>query len=453
MTGLTIYDYLLFPIYFYLIFLIFKKIRNRYVGNKNLYLYFTWGFRIKIFIIIVYTLLSHYMIRGDAVDLYFGEGKHFAQIIKDNPSNIDLLFTKGGKTTDDLASDGEKGYLAMENNFMVVKVSVLLCFVSFSCFLIINLIIGFIAFLASWQLYMFFLAQYPKLHKEFAFACMGIPTVLFWSAGISKDTICVIGISLLTKALYDISKNGKKIIGNSIIALVSVYLIYQIKSYIIISYVPFFFLFLIINKINDTKNSLLRYAFKLSIPLLFFGILAYVVSNSQELFEQYSSEKILENISATQNAFNAQSGAGVGSFFSLGEFDGSVTGLLAMAPKSIVATLFRPFLWESKNLIMLLSSLEALVLLIFTLQILFRKRGLATFFSALFNNVLVFYCIAFAILFAVFVGVSTFNFGSLVRYKIPCIPFFVSGLIIINYLRQEKVKNNKEIENITASEQ
>lgn len=440
MIGLTIYDYLLFPIYFYIILLIFKKLRARYATNDKLYFYFTWGFRIKVFIIVVYTLLSHYVIRGDAVDLYYGEGKHFAQLIKDDPSKIDLLFTQGGKEVDNLASPEEKGYLAMETNYMVVKVSTLLCFITFSSFLIINLVIGFIAFLGSWQLYLFFLKQYPKLHKEFAFACMGIPTVIFWSAGISKDTICIASLSLLTKCLYDVTKTNKKRLRNIVIVLIAVFLIYQIKSYIILSYVPFFLLFLIISKINETRIPLFRYALKLSIPVLFIGVISYVIANSDELFKEYSSDKILENISGKQSAFNAQDTGDAGSFFSLGEFDGSFSGIIQLAPKAIVATFFRPFIWESKNLIMLLSSMEAMALLFFTLYVLFKPRGVVNFFPAIFSNALVFFCLVFSILFAVFVGISTYNFGSLVRYKIPCIPFYVSALIVINHLRVQRVK-------------
>lgn len=443
MIGLTIYDYILFPFYFYIIWLIFKKLRSKYAPDDRHYLYFTWGFRIKMVIIVVYTLLSHYVIRGDAVDLYYGEGKHFAEIIKEDVSKIDLLFTQGGKEIDNLASPEEKGYLAMETNYMVVKVSILLCFISFSSFLIINLIIGFIAFLGSWYLYLFFLNQYPKLHKEFAFACMGIPTVLFWSAGISKDTICITSLAVLTKCLYDITKTNKKRLRNIIMVAAALFLIYQIKSYIIISYVPFFLLFLIINKINETKIPFFRYALKLSIPVLFIGVISYVIANSEDLFKEYSSDKILESISGKQNAFNAQDKGDAGSFFSLGEFDGSVGGIISLAPKAIVATFFRPFIWESKNLIMLLSSLEALGILLFTLYVLLKPRGLINFFPAIFNNSIVFYCLTFSILFAIFVGISTYNFGSLVRYKIPCIPFYVSSLIIINYLRTQKIENSK----------
>jgi hypothetical protein len=32
------------------------------------------------------------------------------------------------------------------------------------------------------------------------------------------------------------------------------------------------------------------------------------------------------------------------------------------------------------------------------------------------------------------VGLTSGNFGNLVRYKIPCIPFFIGSLIIIDYL-------------------
>lgn len=441
MIGLTLYDYLLFPLYLVAVFYIFKKLRQRYSENKNLYFYFTWGFRIKIFIIIVYTLLSHFVIRGDAVDLYFGEGKRFAQYVKDDYRNIDLLFTKAGKTTDELASDDEKGYLAVESNYMVVKVCILLCFVSFSCFSVINLIIGFIAFLGSWQLYLFFLKQYPKLHKEFAFACLGIPTVLFWSAGISKDTICLTSLAVFTKCFYDISKTRKKMLRNTVLIIIAAYLIYQIKSYILMSYLPFFLLFLIISKINETQIPIIRYALKLSIPLLLIGTIANIIANSEDLFKEYSSDKILENISGKQSAFNAQSQREVGSYFTLGEFDGSVSGLVNLAPKAVIATFFRPFIWESRNLVMILSSLEAMALFIFTVYVLIKGK-FVHFFSTMFKNSTVFYCLAFSFFFAIFVGISTYNFGSLVRYKIPCIPFFVSSLFIINYLRQQRVKIN-----------
>ena len=78
----------------------------------------------------------------------------------------------------------------------------------------------------------------------------------------------------------------------------------------------------------------------------------------------------------------------------------------------------------------MLSSLEALALMIFTLSILF-KVGIRTFFRTIAKDPTITYCFLFALLFALFVGATTPNFGTLCRYKIPCMPFYVIALILI----------------------
>ena len=50
------------------------------------------------------------------------------------------------------------------------------------------------------------------------------------------------------------------------------------------------------------------------------------------------------------------------------------------------------------------------------------------------------YCFVFSVVFALFVGASTLNFGTLVRYKIPCLPFYLIALFLI----EEKVKQKAE---------
>jgi hypothetical protein len=109
--------------------------------------------------------------------------------------------------------------------------------------------------------------------------------------------------------------------------------------------------------------------------------------------------------------------------------------MLRMAPAAITATLFRPFLWESKKLSTLLSSLESLAMMLFTFYVLF-KAGLFTFFRSLVRDPMVQYCFLFAIVFALFVGATTLNFGTLVRYKIPCMPFYIIAFMLV--LEQRK---------------
>ena len=433
MYNLTPGDFILFPIYLFLVVLVFKKIRQKYTHDPVLLKYFTWGFYIKITVIVIYTLLVCYVIYGDSVTLFFDQGQHFLNLITRDYSNVDLLFTQGGKSIDLLAGDGYKGYLSMESNYMVVKICVILCLLTFSKYLLINLLCGFIAFLGSWQLFKFYYALYPQLHKYLAIACMGVPTVLFWSSGISKDTVCIASLGFLTKAMYDLVIEKRSFLKNALLSFAGFYFVYTIKAYILISYLPFLIFFLILLSINRAKNAMIRSLLKITIPLTFIIFVVFLFISRQELFIQYSSDKILSTIQDNQHSFQAQVGTYEGgSFFTLGEFDGSAGSLVQMAPNAIMSTFFRPFPWECRNFMMLLSSMEGLVMLAFTLWIFFRKKGLVTFFRTIFTNALVFNCFFFAVTFALFVGISSFNFGSLTRYKMPCIPFYLITLFIIN---------------------
>ena len=71
--------------------------------------------------------------------------------------------------------------------------------------------------------------------------------------------------------------------------------------------------------------------------------------------------------------------------------------------------------------------------MLFTLFVLY-KAGPLNFIRAILKDPVILYCLLFALLFALFVGATTANFGTLVRYKIPCIPFYIIALfLILNY--------------------
>ena len=55
------------------------------------------------------------------------------------------------------------------------------------------------------------------------------------------------------------------------------------------------------------------------------------------------------------------------------------------------------------------------------------------FFRALLENPFLIFLLSYSILFSLLVGLSTSNFGALVRFKIPFLPFFVCALLLMNY--------------------
>jgi len=63
-----------------------------------------------------------------------------------------------------------------------------------------------------------------------------------------------------------------------------------------------------------------------------------------------------------------------GSSCDLGEFSPTIGGMLFKFPAAVVVTLYRPFIWESKKIIVALSAVKVLIFVFFTLKV-FYKRG------------------------------------------------------------------------------
>ena len=53
------------------------------------------------------------------------------------------------------------------------------------------------------------------------------------------------------------------------------------------------------------------------------------------------------------------------------------------------------------------------------------------------------YCFFYSLVFALFVGATTLNFGTLVRYKIPAMPFYLISIFLILDLNRKK-KNPRD---------
>ncbi len=60
------------------------------------------------------------------------------------------------------------------------------------------------------------------------------------------------------------------------------------------------------------------------------------------------------------------------------------------------------------------------------------------------------FCFLFSVVFALFIGATTLNFGTLVRYKIPCLPFYIISLYLLNekIIARDKARKETIVEEI-----
>ena len=105
-------------------------------------------------------------------------------------------------------------------------------------------------------------------------------------------------------------------------------------------------------------------------------------------------------------------------------------GILKFLPIAYMNVFFRPWPWEISNILMVFTVLENLFFLFLLIKLAFKSR----FFSGrlYMQNDFQVFAIVFSILLGLVIGFSTFNFGTMVRYKMPFLPFWVCFLLVKN---------------------
>ncbi|MBK8300799.1 MAG: hypothetical protein IPK90_10220 [Chitinophagaceae bacterium] len=156
------------------------------------------------------------------------------------------------------------------------------------------------------------------------------------------------------------------------------------------------------------------------------GIFLLNYITSLEAAQQYKLDSLLTNVEKERKGYaiinqNLQGDS---------HFKINTSNPVLLVVESIVATFFRPFIWEINTPIALLSAFESAIFLFITLNFMFKK-GLKNFFSVAFSDGRILMCFVFAFVFAFAVGSSTANFGALSRYKIPCTPFYLLLLLLL----------------------
>jgi len=314
--------------------------------------------------------------------------------------------------------------------YFVIRIIAVLGLLTLHSYAAIAILFAGLSFSGVWAMYRTFCKFYPGLSRLFATAILFVPSVVFWGSGVLKDTITLGALGWATWAIVRIFFERKSVVFSSLVLLIALYTIYSIKIYIALCFLPPALLWVFFSYSSQISSAPLR----LLVAPLIIGIAAaigyYAVLIVGEGNNRYSLEKVSETAEITARYLAYVGEKQGGSVYTLGDYDFSPAGMLRKFPLAVNVTLFRPYLWEAYNPVMLLSALESLATLLFTLYVFF-KAGLLRSFSLIGSNPIILFCLLFGVAFSFAVGISTYNFGSLVRYKIPMFPFYLSGLIIL----------------------
>lgn len=432
MQYLTLWDFILTPVFILILSAIAKQMREkRYPPGHALRQYYMPALNVKfggaIFIALVY---QYYYGGGDTFN-FFWHTKVINSSLSDSFATWFKLITRQSPIDNpeiyQYASQME--WYNDAPSYTVAVIAAIFGLFTATTYLPIALLFAFFSFTGVWAMYRTFVNLYPKLHKELAIAFLFIPSTFVWGSAIFKDTICVFGLGWLTYTTFRIFVNRDFSLRNGLMLALSFYLVYRTKLYILVAFLPAVSIWLLTTYSSHIRSAAMRTVTK----LVFAGIAAVAFLFFARIFsaelERYSLENIANTASATRGWLTIASGD-EGSAYDLGEFDPSIGGMLKKFPQAVVVTLFRPFPWEARKVIVMLSALEALVFAYFTFRA-FKNNGLSNSFKLIGKDPNVLFCVVFSLIFSFAVGISSYNFGALSRYKIPALPFYAAFLVIL----------------------
>ena len=262
---------------------------------------------------------------------------------------------------------------------------------------------------------------FPQLRIAAVIAFLLFPSVVFWSSGIIKESLAVAALYFLAALLLEIWHRRQARVGMWLLALVAMWVLVSLRYYFAAVFLPVAFAtacmrFLILPRIKPQHAAVEIVLW--CVMLLFPLILASII------YPNFYPRNFLGVIVQNYEVFQHVSQPGDAIVFS--GLAPQISSLLLHTPWAWVSGLFRPFPWEAGNVFQGLMAIENAALLLTTVLALpsLRRVGHSP------QRLLLLALIVYTGMLCVFITLSTPNFGTLCRYRVGYVPFFVFLVLI-----------------------
>ncbi len=428
-------DLFVTPVLLIVVFVFAYLIRPRVTDSINRK-YFLPALGVKIVgAICLGFIYQFYYNGGDTYNFHTHGSRHIWEAFTDSPEKGFGLIFSGGVHGKYYEYSSRISFFTDPSSFFIIRLAAIFDLFTFSSYTATAVCFAVLSFVGMWMFFLTFYRKYPQVHWQLALASFFIPSVFFWGSGLLKDTLMMGCLGVLTFEIDRLFLQKKVSIVHLLLLVLSVWCIFSVKKFILQAFIPAALMWVYLGNLNMIRSVVLRVLIApILIGLSFFSTY-YSVVKIGEGDRRYAIENISKTAQVTAYDIRFHTGKDAGSGYTLGELDGSFNSMIKLAPQAINVSLFRPYLWEVNNPLMLLSGMESLVFLILTLILVFKYR-----LSALksLRNPDISFSFVFSLIFAFAVGVSSFNFGTLSRYKIPLLPFYAVALVLTFYENKAK---------------
>jgi hypothetical protein len=279
---------------------------------------------------------------------------------------------------------------------------------------------GFFGKLLTYEV--FKLSCPPHLHRRLLMANILVPSVVFWSSGLLKESVAMVALGPLMLGTYRLL-HGRPLAGLVLIVLGAVP-IGLVKAYILFAFVIGAAAWVYVSRAWKGGTPRVR-----PVHLAFGAAVAMGgITLLGRMFPEYSVDSFSDQAAYHQEMGQRVRGGSTYELVSPGDASASVQ--LMFAPLALLTSLYRPLLFEVNSAQVAVNALETSTLLGATIWLLWRC-SMRELWSTLLNSPTAVFSLIFTGVMGVAVGLTTTNLGTLSRYRAPLVPYFASLLVIL----------------------
>ena len=239
--------------------------------------------------------------------------------------------------------------------WFICKLASLVSFFTFRSYFAGTLIFAYLTARASWRVFEMVLKLNTHETKVSAFCILFIPSVSFWCTGISKDTVIYFSILNLIYFTFDfLILRNRMGIRHFIVLCISSFLIFHIRSFILVTIAAPLFIAFGARLTKKYERNLFA-KFVLRAFILFGGIFLFLY-----FFQSSFAESMVKEAQVVQQDF-LQNPTYTGKRYEISNTDASPIGLLQSVPLAVFYGIYRPFIYESFSITLIMNGLESLL--------------------------------------------------------------------------------------------
>lgn len=304
---------------------------------------------------------------------------------------------------------------SQQRSLFLVKIISLVSLVSASNYWLTSIYFSLMSFLGSWYLV-------RKIHNyggqginAALIAFLFFPSVVFWSSGITKESLAMASLFFLAGFCLSV-RMGEIKFWEWMLLVIGTYFLWSLKYYWLALFVPSSVACLAVYSISRNRTKAVSFT---SEVLTWLAVFVFLCLSVSILHPNFYLSRLLNVIVENYNTYIALSDERM--MVHLSNLQPTWFSVILNSPWALFSGLFRPFISEATTLFQWEIAIENVVLLGLSG---YNLRYVSTIRKSA-NRIFILGILMYVIFLCVFLTLSTPNLGTLSRYRVGFLPFYL----------------------------